>query len=104
MKAQTLAAKAKIGLVPQDLALYPTLSARQNLNFFGRIYGLKGKQLHQRVKEVLEMIGLTDKADKAGHRRGAGRGDGRAGGPAWSPSTRVWRWRCCQLARSRLGR
>ena len=65
MKTQTIAAKAKIGLVPQDLALYPTLSARQNLNFFGRIYGLKGKQLQQRVKEVLEMIGLTDKADKA---------------------------------------
>ena len=65
MRTQTLAAKAKIGLVPQDLALYPTLSARQNLNFFGRIYGLKGRQLEQRVKEVLEMIGLTDKADKA---------------------------------------
>jgi linearmycin/streptolysin S transport system ATP-binding protein len=65
MKTQTLAAKTKIGLVPQDLALYPTLSARQNLNFFGRIYGLKGKQLQQRVKEVLELIDLTDKADKA---------------------------------------
>jgi ABC-2 type transport system ATP-binding protein len=65
MKTQTTAAKTKIGLVPQDLALYPTLSARQNLSFFGRIYGLKGKQLQQRVKEVLELIDLTDKADKA---------------------------------------
>ena len=33
------------GLVPQDLAIYPTLSARENLNFFGRIYGLRGKEL-----------------------------------------------------------
>jgi len=36
------------GLVPQDLALYPTLSAKANLNFFGRIYGLHGKQLKER--------------------------------------------------------
>ena len=65
LKTQIMAVKAKLGLVPQDLALYPTLSARQNLTFFGQIYGLKGKQLSNRVKEVLEMIGLTDKADKA---------------------------------------
>src|SRR4030067_1544991 len=37
------------GLVPQDLALYQTLSARANLNFFGRIYGLRGRELKQRV-------------------------------------------------------
>jgi len=61
----TTAAKAKMGLVPQDLALYPTLSARQNLTFWGRIYGLKGKQLSARVDEVLTMVGLTEKADKA---------------------------------------
>jgi ABC-2 type transport system ATP-binding protein len=65
LKTQLMAVKAKLGLVPQDLALYPTLSARQNLTFFGQIYGLKGKQLSNRVKGVLEMIGLTDKADKA---------------------------------------
>jgi linearmycin/streptolysin S transport system ATP-binding protein len=65
LKTQLTAVKTKLGLVPQDLALYPTLSARQNLTFFGQIYGLKGKQLSNRVKEVLEMIGLTDKADKA---------------------------------------
>jgi ABC-2 type transport system ATP-binding protein len=57
--------KAKLGLVPQELALYPTLSARQNLMFFGRIYGLKGKVLRQRVDEVLEMVGLTERADDA---------------------------------------
>ncbi len=62
---QTNAAKAKLGLVPQDLALYPTLSARQNLTFWGRIYGLRGKQLRSRVDEVLAMVDLADKADKA---------------------------------------
>jgi ABC-2 type transport system ATP-binding protein len=52
------------GLVPQDLALYPTLSARANLNFFGRIYGLRGKQLKERVDDVLEIVALTDRADQ----------------------------------------
>jgi ABC-2 type transport system ATP-binding protein len=65
LKADTNEVKAKLGLVPQELALYPTLSARQNLNFFGRIYGLKGAELRQRVDEVLEMIGLTERADEA---------------------------------------
>jgi ABC-2 type transport system ATP-binding protein len=63
LKAHTREVKAKLGLVPQEMALYMTLSARQNLMFFGRIYGLKGKDLRQRVDEVLEMIGLTERAD-----------------------------------------
>jgi ABC-2 type transport system ATP-binding protein len=63
--AHTNKVKAKLGLVPQELALYPTLSARQNLVFFGRIYGLKGKDLSQRVDEVLKMIGLAKRADEA---------------------------------------
>jgi len=53
------------GLVPQDLALYPTLSARANLNFFGRIYGLRGKGLKERVDDVLRVVALTDRADDA---------------------------------------
>jgi len=65
LKTHTNQVKAKLGLVPQELALYPTLSARQNLNFFGRIYGLRGKELRQRVDEVLHMIGLADRADDA---------------------------------------
>jgi ABC-2 type transport system ATP-binding protein len=65
LKAHTGEVKAKMGLVPQEMALYMTLSARQNLSFFGRIYGLKGKQLRQRVDEVLEMIGLSERADEA---------------------------------------
>lgn len=53
------------GLVPQDLALYPTLSARSNLNFFGRIYGLGGRELKERVEDVLRVVALTDRADQA---------------------------------------
>jgi ABC-2 type transport system ATP-binding protein len=50
------------GLVPQDLALYPTLSARANLDFFGSIYGLRGKELKERVDDVLRIVALTDRA------------------------------------------
>ncbi|GIO21568.1 ABC transporter ATP-binding protein [Oceanobacillus sp. J11TS1] len=50
-----------IGVVPQEIALYQQLSAEENLLFFGRIYHLKGSELKQRVNEVLEQIGLTDK-------------------------------------------
>src|SRR4030043_495406 len=49
------------GLVPQDLALYPTLSARANLNFFGRIYGLRGRELKERVEDVLRVVSLTER-------------------------------------------
>lgn len=52
------------GLVPQDLALYPTLSARTNLNFFGRIYGLGGKDLRDRVDDILRVVALTDRANE----------------------------------------
>jgi len=57
--------KKRIGLVPQDLALYPTLSARANLDFFGRIYGLRRKDLRERVDDVLRIVALTDRADGA---------------------------------------
>ncbi|MBN1658051.1 MAG: ATP-binding cassette domain-containing protein [Anaerolineae bacterium] len=57
-------AKKINGLVPQDLALYPTLSARANLDFFGRIYGLRGKALRERVEDVLRIVSLTDRADE----------------------------------------
>src|SRR6185369_4520070 len=51
-----------IGVVPQDLALYEELSARENLIFWGQMYGLSGKPLKKRVEEVLGKIGLVDKA------------------------------------------
>lgn len=55
------AAKASLGVVPQDIALYPDLSARENLVFWGKMYGLRGAPLKQRVDEVLEIIGLADR-------------------------------------------
>lgn len=55
------AAKASLGVVPQDIALYPDLSARENLVFWGKMYGLRGAALSARVNEVLETIGLTDR-------------------------------------------
>ena len=55
------AAKNSLGVVPQDIALYPDLSARENLVFWGKMYGLRGAALKQRVDEVLEIIGLTDR-------------------------------------------
>jgi ABC-2 type transport system ATP-binding protein len=65
IKTQMNEVKKVNGLVPQDLALYPTLSARANLNFFGRIYGLHGKELKERVEDVLHVVSLTDRADEA---------------------------------------
>ncbi len=55
--------RALIGLVPQELAIYPDLTGRENLRFFGRLYGLSGTALSRRVDEVLEVIGLRDRAD-----------------------------------------
>jgi len=54
-------AKASLGVVPQDIALYPDLSARENLIFWGKMYGLRGAALKLRVDEVLEVIGLADR-------------------------------------------
>jgi ABC-2 type transport system ATP-binding protein len=55
------AARASLGVVPQDIALYPDLSARENLDFWGKMYGLRGAILKNRVDEVLEIIGLTER-------------------------------------------
>jgi ABC-2 type transport system ATP-binding protein len=57
----TLEAKATIGYVPQDLALYPDLSAVENLGFFGQLYGLSGHALQARVAETLALVGLADR-------------------------------------------
>jgi ABC-2 type transport system ATP-binding protein len=54
--------KGLLGLVPQEIAVYPDLSARENLVFFGKLYGMSGDRLQQRVAEVLDVIGLTDRA------------------------------------------
>ncbi|WP_368646272.1 ABC transporter ATP-binding protein [Alkalibacterium putridalgicola] len=51
-----------LGVVPQEIALYEELTAYENMKFFGRIYGLKGARLEKRIKEVLDMIGLTERS------------------------------------------
>jgi ABC-2 type transport system ATP-binding protein len=55
------AVKESIGVVPQDIALYGDMSARENLHFWGIMYGLSGAELTRRVDEVLELITLTDR-------------------------------------------
>jgi ABC-2 type transport system ATP-binding protein len=55
--------KRLIGVVPQDLALYPTLSGRDNLRFFGEMFGLAGRELRQRVESVLAYVAMTGRAD-----------------------------------------
>jgi ABC-2 type transport system ATP-binding protein len=59
-----LTVKKLIGVVPQDLALYDDLTARENLSFWGQMYDLGGKALKVRIDEVLEQIGLSDKANQ----------------------------------------
>jgi ABC-2 type transport system ATP-binding protein len=59
---EPMAVRNLIGVVPQELALYDDLTARENLVFWGQMYGLSGKTLKRRVDEVLEQIGLADKA------------------------------------------
>ena len=56
------ASRDRMGVVPQDLAIYPDLSARENLLFFGRLYHLSGRALHRRVDEVLDQVGLLGRA------------------------------------------
>jgi ABC-2 type transport system ATP-binding protein len=68
IRREPMSVKASIGVVPQEIALYQDLSARENLDFWGKMYGLRGAALRQRVDEVLEMVGLTgrqkDRVDK----------------------------------------
>ncbi|MCA9068285.1 MAG: ABC transporter ATP-binding protein, partial [Planctomycetaceae bacterium] len=57
-----------LGVVPQDLAIYPELTALENLRFFGQLYGIKGKLLQERIDLALERVGLTARAsDWSGH-------------------------------------
>jgi ABC-2 type transport system ATP-binding protein len=59
---ETRSALAALGYVPQDLAIYPDLTAAENLRFFARLHGLRGTELARRTDEVLDIIGLTDRA------------------------------------------
>ena len=55
--------RRRIGVVPQELALYSELTARENLLFFGELYGVRGGELRRRVEYILDAVGLGDRAD-----------------------------------------
>jgi ABC-2 type transport system ATP-binding protein len=60
-------ARRLIGIGTQDLSIYPDLTARENLRFFGKLYGLRGPDLESRASDVIAAVGLTDRAnDRAG--------------------------------------
>lgn len=61
IKTEPIKVKKQIGLVPQEIALFDNVSAYDNLEFFGSLYGLGGKLLRKRINEALEIIGLQDK-------------------------------------------
>jgi hypothetical protein len=85
--------KALIGYVPQEPAVYPDLSARENLRFFARLYGLPRDAVKRRVDEVLDVIGLADRAKdlvkeySGGMKRASTSGSACCTGPACSCST-----------------
>lgn len=56
--------RRQIGIVPQEYALYPTLTARENLQYFGSLYHLKGKQLNSLIDDALAIVGLSGEADR----------------------------------------
>jgi ABC-2 type transport system ATP-binding protein len=61
IRTNSTAGRSDIGLVPQELAIYPDLTAAENLRFFGRLYDMPAEALEKRVAEVLEVIGLSDR-------------------------------------------
>ena len=63
IRADSLAVRRSIGVVPQEIALYDTLSARENLAFWGSLYDLRGAVLRTRIEAVLELAGLTERGD-----------------------------------------
>jgi len=67
IRTEDMGVKSVLGVVPQEIALYEDLSARENLTFWGKMYGLRGSILKSRVNEVLDVIGLIDRAgDRVG--------------------------------------
>jgi len=62
VSAQPLEVKRRIGLVPQELAIYESSTAAENVTFFARLFGLRGSLLTERVQEALEFVGLSDRA------------------------------------------
>ena len=62
LKSDIIGAKKKLGLVPQEIAIFDNLTARENVEFFGKLAGLRGSLLKERTDEALEFVGLADRA------------------------------------------
>ncbi len=65
VRSQAMQVRKCIGVVPQEVALYETLTADENLVFWGRMYGMSGEELKRRTEQVLKQVGLTE---RAGHK------------------------------------
>jgi ABC-2 type transport system ATP-binding protein len=63
IRTDDMGVKSVLGVVPQEIALYEDLTARENLMFWGKMYDLRGSALKARVNEVLDVIGLSDRAN-----------------------------------------
>jgi ABC-2 type transport system ATP-binding protein len=63
LTTSSVAGKAAIGYVPQEIAIYPDLTGRENLRFFGRLYGMSRQAARRRADEVLAIVGLAERAD-----------------------------------------
>lgn len=64
IRTDAMGVKSVLGVVPQEIALYEDLTARENLTFWGKMYGLRSSALKSRVNEVLDVIGLSDRANE----------------------------------------
>jgi ABC-2 type transport system ATP-binding protein len=72
IRKHAIEAKKKLGLVPQDLAIFDSLSARENIEFFGSLYGLRGRKLKEKCDEAIEFTGLTEKQKEKPHKYSGG--------------------------------
>ena len=64
LDTDTVDVKASVGFVPQEIAIYPDLTARENLRFFGKLYDLSGRELDSRIDRILDTIGLADRGNE----------------------------------------
>jgi ABC-2 type transport system ATP-binding protein len=72
LRREPFAARARLGLVPQELAIYEELSGLQNLRYFGALYGLAGEALRSRIEWALGVVGLKDRAAEPAKRYSGG--------------------------------
>jgi ABC-2 type transport system ATP-binding protein len=72
LAADPIRVKAKLGIVPQETAIYPTLSAYENVTYFGSLHGLSGSELRGRARQVLESVGLSADSKQASRKFSGG--------------------------------